>query len=552
MRGLADEVRDIGRFNKIVAVMAGVGLHDVADRLKLRGRRLFDIRFKKEKHYERSTPEKLRLAFEKLGPTFIKFGQLLSVRPDLVPKDYILEFSKLQDSVAPFDYEDVKAIVEAELGRPLHHSFKYFSKTPLSAASIAQVHFAILKNGQKVVVKVQRPKIKQTIEHDLHVLYYFAKLIEKYIEDSKKYNPHEVVDEFSKWIAQELDFFIEARNAEKVYQNFRGVKYIKIPKVYWDLSTRRVLTLEYLDGQKLRNLKCPESEKKRILRNLVDASLKQVVEDGFFHADPHPGNIIILKDNVIGLVDFGIVGHIDSEMKEQIAALLVSLLRKDIDGILNAILDMNISEADINVKKIQQEIRNTLNIWYVKRAKEYASEDLVTLAKLSADNGIKLPIDFILLTKQILTLDGVSQLLDPNYYLIDEIEPYMRKIVSERSSLQYIAARVKERSLEAARFADRLPGQLVHLLRKLEKGKIRLEIEPKEIREVEHLAVQMEIAAEKIALAVMISAIIVGAALFSRVEQLPFIFGWPLSKILFLIAAVFGFWMILSIIRERA
>jgi len=177
---------------------------------------------------------------------------------------------------------------------------------------------------------------------------------------------------------------------------------------------------------------------------------------------------------------------------------------------------------------------------------------LVTLTKLSTDHGIKLPVDFVLLTKQILTLDGVSQLLDPNYYFIEEIEPYMRKLIAQRSSLKFIAERVKERSIEAVRFADKLPNQLVNTLRMLEKGKIRLEVEPKEIREVEHLATQMEVAAEKIALAVMISAIVVGAALFSRVEQLPFIFGWPLSKALFLIAAVFGFWMILSILRERA
>jgi len=546
------ELRDIGRFNKIVAVMLSVGLHDVADRLKLKGRKLFYYKFGKEKHYARSTPEKLRIAFEKLGPTFVKFGQLLSVRPDLVPKEYVQEFSKLQDQIPAFDYEDVRAIVEGELGKPLHHFFKYFSKVPISAASIAQVHLAILKNGQKVAVKVQRPDIKEKIAHDMHILFYFAKLIEKYIEDSKKYNPREVVEEFAKWIEKELDFFIEARNSEKLYQNFRGVNYIRIPKVYWNLSTRKILTMEYLDGVKLKSLKDSELQKKIILRHLVDASLKQVVEDGFFHADPHPGNIIIMKNNVIGLVDFGIVGHIDAEMKEQIASLLIAMLNKDIDNIMNAILDMNISDAEINAKKMRQDIREQLNLWYVKRAREYTAEDLVTLTKLSADIGIKLPIDFVLLTKQILTLDGVSQLLDPNYYFIDEIAPYMRKLIAQRSSLEAIAERVKARTFEAARFADKLPGQLVNALRKLEKGKIRLEIEPKEIREVEHLATQMEIAAEKVALAVMISAIVIGAALFSRVEQLPFILGWPLSKILFLVAAVFGFWMIISILRERA
>ncbi len=552
MATITHEIRDIARLNKVIAVLMSVGLHDVVDRLRLKGKKLFDIKLGKERQYSHSTPEKLRIAFEKLGPTYIKFGQLLSVRPDLVPKEYIKEFAKLQDQIPPFDYEDAKQIVESELGQPIHHIFKYFSKAPLSAASIAQVHLAVLKNGKKVVVKIQRPNIKETIEHDMHVLLYFARLIEKYIEDSRKYNPHELVGEFQRWIHKELDFFIEARNAEKIYQNFKNSKSVKIPKIYWEYSTRRILTLEYLDGVKLREFKDSGAAKKQILHTLVDATLKQIVEDGFFHADPHPGNIIILKDNKVGLIDFGIVGNIDGDMKEQIASLLISITQKDIDGIMNVILDMNLSDADVNLKKIRQEIREELNIWYVKHSREYSIEDLVTLTKIAADYGIRLPIDFILLTKAVLTIDGVCQMLEPGYYLIDEIEPYMKKLVDEKNSIEYIKDRVQKRATEAARFVDKLPGQLVNALRKLEKGKIRLEIEPKEIKEIEHLATGLEIAAEKVALAMIISAFLVGAALFARVEALPLILGWPLSKLLFLAGAVFGIWMILSIIRERA
>ena len=550
MAGLRDEIRDIARFNHIVSILVDVGLHDFVERLRLKGRSFFGFKLRKEDHVL-STPEKLRTAFEKLGPTFIKFGQLLSVRPDLVPKEYILEFTKLQDNIAPVDFNQIKQVVESELGGPLGKFFKHFDEKPLSAASIAQVHLATLKNGQKVAVKVQRPKIKETIEHDLHILFYFARLIEKHVEDYKKYSPREVVEEFNHWITKELDFFIEARNAERFYNNFKEVTYVKIPKVYWKYSTKKVLTLEYIDGKKLKETNLSEGAKRQILARLTNASLKQVVEDGFFHADPHPGNILILPYNKIGFVDFGIVGNIDDKLKEQIASLLIAISRKDIDSITNALLDINIADSDINLKKLRQDIRENLNIWYVKRAKEYAVEDLLELTKLSSDNGIKLPIDFILLTKQFLTLDGVCQILDPNYYFIEQMEPYLQKFIEKRNSFDYLRQKLKDRGTEVVRAVDKLPGQLTSFMHKLERGKITFEIAPKELREVERLAGELEKAGEKLALSIVMASLVVGAALFSRVEKLPLIFGWPMSNILFLLSAIFGFWMIISILRGR-
>jgi len=550
MAPIIHEIKDLGRLERVISVLASVGLHDFLDRLRLKSRKLFNIQFGKKELHIHSTAEKLRIAFEKLGPTYIKFGQLLSVRPDLVSKEYIKEFSKLQDEIAPFDSDEAKQIVENELGKPIHQVFKSFSTKPISAASIAQVHLAVLKNGQKVVVKVQRPRIKETIDHDMHVLYHFARLMEQYIDGSQKYHPREAVAEFEKWIHKELDFFIEARNAEKMYVNFKNNSAIKIPKVYWDYSTKRVLTLEYLDGVKLKDFEASDSAKRELLKNLVNAMLKQIVEDGFFHADPHPGNIIIMRGNKIGLVDFGIVGNLDNELKESIATLLMSITRKDIDGIMNAVLDINTADSEINIKKIRQEVREDLNIWYVRHAREYSVEDIVTLVKIAADNGVHMPIDFILLAKALLTLDGVCQMLVPNYYLIEEIEPYMKKLLDSRSSLEYLKEKVKSRAEQTLRIADKLPGQLTVLLRKLEKGKIKIEIEPKELREVEHVARGLEVAAAKISLGFMIGALLIGAGLLARVETMPVLLGWPLSRILYIVSAVFAVWMIVSIMRE--
>ncbi len=550
MASILHEVRDVARFNHILRVMAEVGLHNFLDRLKLRGKQRFNWQFKKDHPY--STPEKLRVAFEKLGPTFIKFGQLLSVRPDLVPKEYVDEFSKLQDAVHEEQWEDIKQQVESELQAPIHKVFKHFNQKPISAASIAQVHLAELKTGELVAVKVQRPNIQDIIDKDVHILTYLAKLIERYVEDSHKYNPQELVSEFSKWIGRELDFFIEARNAEKFYQNFKGVKDVKVPKIYWDYSTKKVLTMEYIAGKKLKELKLNKDTKEKILQTIAEASLKQIVEDGFFHADPHPGNIIIMSGNRVAFIDYGIVGNIDDQLKEQMAVLLMALLDKNVDDVVNVILDMNISDEEVNVKKFRQDLRENLNIYYVKQTNRYAVQDLANVAKLSTDHKIRLPIDFVLLTKAVLTLDGLAMQLDPSYSIVDKLSPYMKDYADKRKSLGFLKDRLEQRGKEFIRFADKLPAQLTHVFRRLEKGKITLEVAPKEIKELSELTREVEGAAEKVALAMMIGAIAVAAALFAQVEELPFVFGWPLSKIIFLLAALFAFWMIISILQNRS
>ncbi len=548
MATLTHEIRDIARFNHIMAVLAEAGMHNFLTRIKLKGKKLFNWQFKPQP--EMSSAAKLRHAFENLGPTFIKFGQLLSVRPDLVPKEYVAEFSKLQDSVKEFDFEDAKIIIETELGGPISKFFRSFSKTPLSAASIAQVYEAQLKNGQLVVVKVQRPRIREIIEHDLHILSFFAKMVEKHIEDAKKYNPAEVVEEFSKWIHQELDFQIEARNTERFYNTFKDSHTIKVPKVYMKYTAKRVLTLEKIEGVPLRKFHGDPKRNKIIMQALADTFLKQVMEDGYFHADPHPGNILI-TDHKVALIDFGIVGSLDDDLKEQIAALLVSLVEHDLDGVINAILDMNISEDDVNIKKLRQEIRQQLNLFYVKSANEYAAQDLADLTKIAHDNGMHLPLDFILLTKQILTLDGVSKLLVSNYSYVETITPYVKQFAESHRSLEYIKQRLERRLKESLRAVDKAPMQIARFLHKLEKGKITLAIETKELKEIEHLALGLESSSEKIALAFLIGTMSVGIALFARVETLPMLFGWPISRILFLVATFFGFWMIISILRAQ-
>ena len=298
--------RDAKRVKDVVNILLKQGLGYSIEKMNLKSHLTFG---KKTKDVSKrvSTQVKLRKAMEELGGTFIKFGQLLSIRPDLIPESYCEEFAKLQDNVRPFPYEQVKDVIEKDFKKPIHKVFIHFEKTPIAAASVGQVHMAKLRTGETVAVKVQRPNINQIFESDIDILYYIANLAEKHIPELKDYNPVAIVNEFENYTKRELDYNLEGKNIDVFYKNFVGSKTIKIPRVFLSYTSKRVLTMEYIDGININKYKATKEEKKKIIKNLLSCFMKQILEDGFFHADPHPGNIFILKDHRIELLDFGIV-----------------------------------------------------------------------------------------------------------------------------------------------------------------------------------------------------------------------------------------------------
>src|SRR3989344_9437648 len=351
MFNIIKEVRDLNRFKEILKVLFEEGFDFILVKTGLLAKVPFTKRITKRlKEKEGLKPEvMLRKTLERLGPTFIKFGQLLSVRPDLVPKEYVKELEKLQDSVPPFPYSEAKSIIEKELGKGLEHLFLDFEKAPIASASISQVYRATLKTGEKVAVKVQRPNVRQIMETDIEIMMYIAKLLENNIEAIKRFKPAKIVQEFKDWTEKEMDFKLEARNAKRFYDNFRGSKTVHIPKAYDELTSGKVLTLEFIEGIELHNLR--EIKKSRIdygqvIKNGFEAIMTQVFVHGIFHADPHPGNIIIMKDNSIAFVDFGIVGYFDENLKNKCIDMLYGIVEQDEELVMETLLSLGMKSED--------------------------------------------------------------------------------------------------------------------------------------------------------------------------------------------------------------
>jgi ubiquinone biosynthesis protein len=317
MFAIIKEVRDINRLRELITVLFEEGFDFLIAKLRLKHNvpvtKQVKARIEKKKNFP--IEKRLRLTLERLGPTFIKFGQVLSVRPDLIPKSYIKELENLQDKVPPFPCAIAKQQIKKELGKDINDIFSTFEKKPIASASISQVHKATLKNNKKVAVKIQRPDVRKIMETDIEIMFYVAKLLEKHIPKIKKYHPIQVIEEFSKWTKKELDFKREAINAKRFARNFSTSKTVKIPEIYDEFTTDKLMVMEFIDGIELHNIKQIKSKKinlKPLIENGFDAILTQVFIHGFFHADPHPGNLIITNDKKIAFVDFGIVGHFEN------------------------------------------------------------------------------------------------------------------------------------------------------------------------------------------------------------------------------------------------
>lgn len=343
-RGLNRRYRHIQRYRKIAEVLIKNGFGYLLDSLDLYQFLPLTRRLKldNEESEELSRAERLRLVLEELGPTFIKLGQLLSTRQDLIPQEYIKELTKLQDDVPPFSFELVLQQVEEELNQPVDDLFANIEKEPLAAASIGQVHKAVLKNGQQVVIKVQRPEIRDIIETDLDIIFNLAEILDKRVIGDDFLDPVEIASEFNRIIKKELDYQIEGRNTEKFNRNFADEEEIKVPKIYWELSTKKLLVSEYIEGTKLSRIKSEDidCDYKKIAQIGANSFMKQVLVDGFFHGDPHPGNVLITPEEKVAFIDFGIVGRIDKDTMEEIADLFLAVINRNIDKMVDKLLKL--------------------------------------------------------------------------------------------------------------------------------------------------------------------------------------------------------------------
>lgn len=448
-----------------MAVFARHGFQNVVVRAKL-GRFILN-RFTPYHIEKLSTAERLRMSFEQLGPTFVKLGQVLAGRPDLIPLDWSEEFRKLHDRVTPVEFSEIEKILKAHFGAPIEDVFLSFDKTPMAAASIAQVHHAQLKNGAKVVVKVQRPGIDRVIEEDLQVLALLAGFMEKYVPESRPFNPVGVIKEFGHALELETNFVIEANNIRRFQQNFAGDTAIKIPDVYNDYSGRRVLVMEALEGVPLTQKHALEQDgivREEILRQGLRAYLKMVYRDGFFHGDLHPGNLLILPNNQLGLVDFGVVGRVSRRIKTAIASMFMALADEDFDRMAYIHVDLSPFTEEVDVDEFARDIRNLLAPYLGLTMKDVnLGRLLMQSTSIASRHGLRLPSELVLFFKSIVAIEGMGRMISDDFDFLKETLALAKEYV-------HPAPEPKQLAQDAAFFARDMQALMQSLPRQIKYG----------------------------------------------------------------------------------
>ncbi len=546
----AQGIRDIGRINQIARLLFKYELGYLIDQLKLKDYLSLNERLNKKKFEEREAkPYVFRLMMEELGGAFIKLGQLLSLRPDLIPKEYCDEFAKLQDNVKPFPFEDAKKIIENELKKPLGEVFSKFSNESIASASIGQVYSATLrKTNERVVIKVKRPRIELILKTDIELMLYLAKLIESHFP-TNIINPSEIVNEFKRYTENELDYLKEARNIEKFYANFAGDKKVEIPKLFREYTTSNVLVMEYIHGIKIGLIKRYKLNKKKIVKNIVDAVFTQIFIHGFFHADPHPGNILLLEDYKIAFLDFGIVGRLDEDIKNSVFMLFKGLIEKNLDDTANAMLKLGVVDYDINPAVLKEDIQDSLGEFYnvpVEQIKLSAAfNNMINLAKRE---NIRFPSNFVLLGKSIITLEGVALQLDPKFNLVEAAMPFVKKVMKMKTSPREIVRKIGAASEKIKDFMFDIPDKTNLFFRRFKETDENLKNIDKDIKT---LTLEMDRSSNRIAYAMIITGFIIAGALTIQFNQY-LIFDIPfISFICFLAAFILIAILLISILRER-
>ena len=549
------QLGNLKRVKQIVAVLTKQGFGYLIEGLDLKRYIPFKerLRLGKSKKQKKSASVRLRLVFEELGPTFVKFGQLLSTRPDIIPEELIVELIKLQDKVPSFSYEQVKKQIEKELGKPINQVFPYFNKKPIASASLGQVHEAKLKNKKSVAVKVQRVNIEKTIDEDLDILTFFAELLDKHISSFKIYNPKGLVEEFKRTIKKELNYEIEANNISRFYQNFKDSKTIVVPKVYQNYSTKKVLTMSFIEGTKIDELwriKEKWLNKKTIAKNGVDAFFKQILINGFFHADPHPGNIFVLKNNVVAFLDFGMMGHVDKELMQKLTNLFTAAVDKNVEKIVEVFISLSLVDEEIDIESFKSDVSDIIDEYYGISLKQIEIGKIINrIVSVGGKYHIVLPRNFVLLVKALVTIEGIGIKLDPDFNIVEASKPFVKKIARKKMNPTYLFNNFVEGLSKAKDSIIILPQKINTILTKLQSGKLKTKIEQEEFKELES---KIDDSSSKVSISLITAAIIIGSTIILQIDKGPSLFGISVFALIgFLIAAFLGAWLVFSMIISK-
>jgi ubiquinone biosynthesis protein len=548
--------RHLNRYHRILRVLFKYGFNDLVDRLHIdqyleSGLQMIN-RKPREQISRLSRPERLRLVFEELGPTFIKLGQLLSTRPDLIPADFLDELAKLQDDIPSFAQDEVRAIFKEELGRYPEEVFHYFDTEPLAAASIGQVHRARMDNGIEVVVKVQRPGIENIIAVDLEILAHIAELMEQYLEEVQGHQPMAIVHEFARSLSREIDFSIELANIQRFARQFEGNPAVHVPLVYPELSTDRLLVMEYVVGiksSKTETLREQGYDLPLIAERGANLVMEQIFVHGFFHADPHPGNVFILPDNVVCFIDFGQMGRLSLKDREDFTDLVLDLVAGNEQKIVTGVLKVTVQLGEVDRENLARDLGSLMDMYLYRPLGELEAGkilqdllDLVSRHKLSFKPGL------YLMMKALSTVEGVGLMLDPTLELINLAKPFMRKIRLGRMQPGRIAEEISLTGSAYLHLLRDLPEELRTILTQLRSGRMRLEFEH---RGLKSLGTTLDRVSNRISFAIVLAALIVGSSVIIHSGIPPRWHDIPVIGLIgFLVAGIMGFWLLLSIIRH--
>lgn len=545
----------IQRIREIVKISTKHGFNHIIEHIKLKDKLPFAKRYLHYKPCEEpdaTTPERARLVLEELGSTFIKFGQILSTREDLIGEEYAKEFSKLQDKTPPISYDIVKSTIEHELGHRINYYFSEFDKQPLASASIGQVHKATLKDGSKVAIKIQKPDILKQTEKDIRIMRYLANLIEKHMTGWKYYNIPQIIDEFERSIRKELDYQQEKTNIKKFRKMFKDDETIFAPKVYDKYSTKRILTMEYINGTKIKDLKKSRKrfDKKLIAKRGAESFFKQVLIHGFFHADPHPGNIFILKDNVICFIDFGMMGHIDKDFMNDLAQLFIHITNYNINGLINQLTNMGLVNETIDIRTFKYDTIDIMDMYYDNDLKNIQlGEILNKLMKLLVKHKVTLPREIVLLSRAIIIIESIGTTLDPGFNIAEEYKPYAKQVIRRKISPLNLANSIKDNAFEYEHLLKTLPKSMKEIINRMARGKINIEFEHKNL---DAFSNNLKWIGNRLSFAMIISSLIIGSSLIMQTDKGHLLFGFPIIGILgFVISAILGLGLIISIIRFK-
>jgi ubiquinone biosynthesis protein len=485
---------------------------------------------------DETTPERLRLVLQELGPTFIKLGQTLSTRPDLVGRKIANEFTKLQDDNPPIEFDIIRRVVEQELGSPLDKIFSSFDVEPLGSASIGQVHSAVLKSGKKVAVKIQKPNVEKFIKSDISIMQFLAKRIDSYVPQFKIYNVPAIVEEFKRSILKEIDYENEAMNLKRFSYNFKDDETVHVPQIYNKYSTLKIITMELVIGKKISDITEAEGFDLKLIAELGAVSyFKQVIDYGFFHADPHPSNIYILNDNVICYIDFGMMGVLDDEFKQNLAELIIYFIDNNVNGMINQLKYMDmIDEHYVDTKSLKYDLTDMMYKYYGTELNEVhgGMNDLINIMR---KYHVKMPREFVLLARGIGMVEETGEKLDPTFNAVLICKPIIKQVIRKKLTPLNFVDYVKKNIIEMEHVLKSVPLTITKTLYKLEEGEIRIKIEHEGLERVTN----------KLSVALILSALLIGSSMIMSTDNGVLMIKFPYLGVLgFVISAILAIWLI--------